>query len=234
MSTRLPETEIANWAFLERSKKIELAERHVRPKVITGTYTPSKKLIPDVLHCHFPLFPDGLERSSWPSVEQRLKRLCKGNKDTFEMNCEILKATAYYAEYHGIKSTKLEALPLVFGGNSYNFAVPSVVRYRDHVAVVFMDMRRKAGLTVTGRNYVRSALYHQTVSQYPDLADAQIEIWRYQNNSDRTLVATTLATDIIPFDHLIADAQETHEVLAIAKSGMQPDRRAASGGGSLF
>ena len=56
MSSRLPETEIANWAFLSTSDKMKALEKHVQPKKIPGSYEPFRQVFGDVVNKQLPLF----------------------------------------------------------------------------------------------------------------------------------------------------------------------------------
>ncbi|NJN37048.1 MAG: hypothetical protein HC794_08315 [Nitrospiraceae bacterium] len=120
MNNRLPETELANWAFLPAADKRRALESFARPKSIPGTYTPFRQVFAETVNQQLPLFSDGLTRSSWDAIEKRLVKACNGREDLLAMNKQILAATHQFAEEQGIAANALDVRPLRFDGVDYS------------------------------------------------------------------------------------------------------------------
>jgi hypothetical protein len=236
MSNRLPETDLANWAFLPPADKRRALEAFELPKLIRGSYEPFRKVFPDVVDQQFPLFKDDLSASEWAPIEARLRIECKGNQTLIDMNRSILHSTHKYIVENSARAFAIDVLPLRFSGiQSYFFGLGLLIRYRDHSSVVFLDMRRQHGLNPNGRAFVFSAMHQRYRIAYPDLADINMEIWRYQNNAERKLVRLTSDNAVYDYEQLAADIMETHQIWESVKRGDRDARRAASGGaGPLF
>lgn len=236
MSSRLPETDLANWSFLAPEYKRRALTAFEGPKIIKGSYEPFRTVFPDAVNQQFPLFGDRLQEGDWSALDLRLRQACKGNQVLIDMNRAILSATHQYAQANGIAASGIDVVALRFpGGLNYTFGPSLLVRYRDRASVIFLDMRRTNGVNPNGRRFVFSMMHHRFRIAYPDLADAQLELWRYQNNLRRTLVCTTHSGEIYTYDELVADVVETHQIWESVKRGSGDQRRAAGGGfGPLF
>lgn len=236
MNSRLPETDLANWAFLSAADKRRALVAFEGPKIIKGSYEPFRQVFPDAVNQQFPLFDRGLCESDWSAIEQRLRQACKGNQSLFEMNRAILAATHEYAQAHGIAASAIDVVPLRFPGSvGYTFGLNLLIRYRDRASIIFLDMRRSNKLNRGGRLFMLSAMHHRFRIAYPDLAEAHLEIWSYRNNKDRTLVSLTNAEDFYSYDDLMSDVVETHEIWQSVRRGSGEGRRASGGSmGPLF
>jgi hypothetical protein len=236
MSSRLPETDLANWSFLSPADKRRALTAFEGPKIIKGSYEPFRKVFPDAVNQQFPLFEDGLETSGWEAVEQRLRQECKGDQVLIDMNRAILAATHLYSNEYGIAATGIDVVPLRFPGFlAYSFGLNLLIRYRDRSCVVFLDMRRTHGLSPNGRPFMFSAMHHRFRLAYPDLAEAELEIWRFKNNKLRTLVSQRAGEVFYSYEQLVADVVETHEIWHSVRRGDGEARRAAGGSpGPLF
>lgn len=233
MSNRLPETELANWAFLPAADKRRALEVFARPKVIPGTYEPFRQVFPDTVNQQLPLFSDGLTRSSWEAIEKRLLKACNGREDLLAMNKQILAATHDFAKEQGIAAHALDVRPLRFNGVDYSFGLNLLIRYRDKATIVFLDMRKSNGLTRAGRTFVFSALHHRFREAYADLMAAQSQIWRYRANKDRTLVPIQEDGQILAWDDIVDAVNETHRIWDEVRRGAPPARKVV-GMGPLF
>lgn len=235
MSSRLPETELANWSFLPPFQKRKALEAFERPKIIQGSYEPFRKVFPDAINQQFPLFGEELERSEWQAVDERLKQECKGNEKLLKMNRQILAATHAYAERCGLQATAIDVRPIrFFGSVDYFFGLSLLIRYPDRATIVFLDMRKSHGLNAHGLAFVYSSLHHRFREAYPDLVAADIEVWRYKADKQRTLVALPHTGDLLGWDDLVADVYETHRIWEEVKRGGEGGGRAIGGAGPLF
>ena len=234
MSNRLPETDLANWALLPASLKRKNLEAHEKPKSIPGSYEPFRRVFPDAINQQFPLFEKDLSGSRWPEVERRLRQQCKGNGDLIKMNRAILHATHAYALEKGVTAHGIEAQPLrFFGGTGYFFGLNLLVRYHDKASVVFLDMRRK-GLSEAGVQFTFSALHHRFREAYPDLANANLEIWRYKNNDTRDLICLEPTQPILEWNVMVNQVVATHKIWEDVRRGGSEDRRSTGTFGPLF
>lgn len=235
MSIRLPETDLANWAFQPAWQKRRALEAHERPKSIVGSYEPFRRVFPDAINQQFPLFGDSLEGSGWNEVEQRLVRECKGNGGLIKMNREILHATHAYAMRKEIAAIGIDVLPLrLVSGIGYAFGLNLIMRYADRASIVFLDMRKSNGLTPSGRRFVFSAMHQRFREAYPDFASVELEIWRFKNNKSRDLVCIRQEGELVSWTDLAADVAETHSIWNDVRKGDLDERRGTGTFGPLF
>lgn len=54
MSSRLPETDLANWSFLAPEYKRRALTAFEGPKIIKGSYEPFRTVFPDAVNQQFP------------------------------------------------------------------------------------------------------------------------------------------------------------------------------------
>lgn len=239
MSSRLPETELANWAFLSPLNKRDAIERHLQPKKIIGTYEPFREVIADAVNKQHPLFADlDQPATPWEEIERRIRAhpRCRRDADTLIMNLEIAKATYEYAEREKITAIPVDVTSLAFGvGHLYQFGLSLLMRYPDRIASVFLDMRRSNGLSVDGREWVFAAQHERYRVAYPDLAAIDSQIWKYRANAGRTIAPFTAGDIKFSYDELFADARETYEIYSRVLAGDREKKRRSSGGsGPLF
>lgn len=239
MSSRLPETELANWAFFSPLQKWEALEGHIKPKAITGSYEPFRNILADAVNRQLPLFADAEQPATpWIAIEHRLRAdaRCRRDADTLKMNLEIAKATHEFASQKRVIAVPVDVTSLAFGvGHLYQFALPFLVRYEGKVFAVFLDLRRRNGLSARGRHWVFAAMHERFRTAYPDLASIGLQIWRYRANRDRTIVPIVCEQISVGFNEMVADVRETYAVYGSVLAWERNRKRGASGGaGPLF
>lgn len=237
MSSRLPETEIANWAFLSANDKRKALEKHVQPKKIAGSYEPFRRVFGDVVNKQLPLFSQTeQETTPWVKIEREINRRCRSNPENLIKNLEIAKATHEYCEAHKITALPVDVTALSFGiGHLYDFGVPLLMRYPDRVVAIFLDLRRGGGLSISARDWVFSAMHERFRTAYPDLESIGLEIWRYRANKDRTIVPIECEAVKFDFDQMVTEVKEIYSIYGYVLSGERDRRRRSSGGsGSLL
>jgi len=232
MSNRLPETEVANIAFLPVGQKRRALEAFERPKSIKGSYEPFRRVFPDAINQQFPLFGEGLPQSTWKDLEQRLRVECRGSQQLIDMNSAIAQSTFNYATLNRVSANAIDVVPLRFSSAIvYSFGLEVIVRYPSRAAIVFLDMRRSKNLSTSGQMFMQSALHHRFRVAYPDFANLDLEIWRYRDNKERTLIPQALEAELKTYDEIVSDVLETHAIWESVKRGSGESRRAVGGGG---
>jgi len=237
MSSRLPETELANWSFLSPANKRKALEKHVQPKRISGSYEPFRIIFSDAVNKQLPLFSEEEQPiTPWAEIERRIVARCRGDAELLKMNLEIARATHDYAKREKITAVPVDVTSLALGvGHLYQFGLPLLMRYPDRVSAVFLDLRRTNGVSELGRDWIFGAMHERFRTAYPDLSSIDLEIWRYRNNADRSVAPVTCNEIKIGFDELVADVRETYSIYASVLSGERDRKRQAGGGfGPLF
>ena len=234
MNDRLPETELANWAFLSPQNKRDAIEKFVQPKRIPGSYEPFREVLADTVNKLLPLFAMIDQPSTpWSEVERRIRAhpRCRRDIDTLTMNLDIARATHKYAEREKITAIPVDVTLLTFGvGHQYQFGLSLLMRYPERVASIFLDMRRSNGLSVKGREWVFAAQHERYRVAYPDLSTIDLQIWKYRANVDRTIVPFTASKITISYDELVADVRETYDIYASVLVGDRNKKRRSSVG----
>jgi hypothetical protein len=239
MSSRLPETELANWAFLSRNNKRDALERHVQPKKIIGSYEPFREILGDAVNKQLPLFAESDQPSTpWLQIERRIRAhsRCRRDEDTLRMNLEVAKATHDFAEAAKITAVPIDVTSLAFGvGHLYQFGLSLLMRFPDRVAAVFLDMRRSNGLSIDGRGWIFAAMHERYRTAYPDLSAIDLQIWKYRAKGNRSIIPFTAGDIRISYDDLVADVRETYSIYDSVLAGEREKKRGSSGGsGSLL
>ncbi|MEA3263325.1 MAG: hypothetical protein U9R07_07560 [Pseudomonadota bacterium] len=237
-SRRLTETDIVNLAFKPvATKRLRLTSLE-RPKKIVGSYEPFRAHNGDAVNQQFPLLAREEPETPLATLEQVIARACKGDPELLAMNLPIARATHDYAVEHGIRAIREDVRKLVLPfGHAYEFGMPLLMVYpTGRIAAVFPDLRRSEPLTAIGRRAAFSMMHHRWRENYPDLAQIDLEIWRYANNDLRSIQAIKCnEEDLFPYDQMIADARQTyqiwHEVVANASDER---KRGGTDWGPLF
>jgi hypothetical protein len=105
------------------------------------------------------------------------------------------------------------------------------------LVIPFLDPRRSNGLTSEGRRFVFSMINEKARVIDPDLADAELLIFRVTAVDDDRLLRTYFASDLplMDYDELDTRVAETYADWEIVLAEREEERRRASGGrGSLL
>jgi hypothetical protein len=237
MSNRLPETDLANWAFLSHAQKWEALVNFERPKMIRGTYEPFRSIFGDAVNEQSALF-SAIEQPAtpWVHIEEKVRARCRSKPKSLEMNLAIARATHEFAQQNQIVALPVDVTMLALGiGHLYAFGLPILMRYQDRVVAAFLDLRRSSNLTPQGRDWVFSAMHERFRSAYPDLANIGLQIWRYRNNDKREIVVIDCDEPRHSFDELKSSARDTYEIFAaVLRQGTEDSRRRSGGAGPLI
>jgi hypothetical protein len=187
-SRYLPETDIANWAFLPPRLKEKFLLAWLRPRIARGSYDPYRQTTGDAVNRQLPLYPTGQVATPWSRLEELVARRCRGDDRPLEMNLPVAKATYEFATREGLTAepVDVEALTLCHG-QRYDFGASLLLRYDRGASVMFPDLRRTGQLTPHGRKVVLSAMHQRFRVNYPEYEALRIEIWRYQDNATRAI-----------------------------------------------
>ena len=237
-SRRLTETDLANLAFKPvEAKRLRLTSLE-RPKKIVGSYEPFRRHNGDALNEQYPLLDRDEPDTPLSKLEDVIARACKGDADLLAMNLPIARATHNFVVAQGIRALRevVSKLALPFG-HIYEFGMPLLMDYPDgRIVAVFPDLRRTQQLSPVGQRVVFSMMHQRWKENHPDLANIELEIWRYKNTEHRQIAVIACAEqELIGYDELIADVRETYEMWHNVTANATQTRR--SGGddyGPLF
>ncbi len=216
MSKRhLPETEIANLAFLPTDQKRIRLEAFIKPKRPKGSYDPFRFGYPDAVNLQSPMFPEHKVFSSWEKVRNRVISKCYGDPDLEAMNLAVARATYDFAKIRNLSAEPIEVPGVTMvPGHSYRFGAPLLLRSEDIISVAFSDLRRTNGLSVHGRRVVFSHLHERFRVNFPEFAGIDLEIWRYSNCDSRQIVPIKYRNEpIYEYKALSDDMKETYDIL---------------------
>lgn len=229
MSSRLPETDLANWAFTPAYKKREALERFILPKKINGTYEPFRFVFGDVVNKQLPLLGEQ-QSTPWNIIESEIQRRCRSKPQSLKMNLEIAHATHTYIAQNNITALPVDVTSLAFGtGHLYQFGLPLLLRYSDRTVAAFLDLRRTNYLSVEGRDFVFSAMHERFRTAYPDLGEIGLQIFRYRNNKDRTVIPIDITTPKHSLEEMARDVCETYNIYNSVLRGDEEQKRRSGG-----
>lgn len=237
-SRRLTETDIAKLAFRPAEMKRFQLTSLERPKKIIGSYEPFRNHNGDAVNEQYRLLGDRQPETSLDALEAVISKACKGDPDLLAMNLPIARATHEFAKANGIVAQRedVRRLTLPFG-HKYEFGMPLLMAYPDgRVAAVFPDLRRTQHLSATAQRVVFSMMHHRWREGYPDLAELDLEIWRYANDSARTVCPIrVIESQLFDYDSLMADVRETYDIWHnVLEAAAATRRGGTSDAGPLF
>jgi len=232
-SRRLTETDLVNMAFLPTSEKERRIANLLKPKRISGSYEPFRDHIGDAVNEQYPMFSELHAPTSLDKLEKVIEKVCAGNSDLLAMNLPVARATHAFSVEKILNAERLNVRPVVLPfGHKYEFGMPLLMRYDNIASVAFPDLRRTAPLTASGRVTTLSWMHQRFRANYPDHADLTLEIWRYENNADRTVKPIRVEDHLlVEFDRLWEDATETYQILHYMERGATEEKRKRAGGG---
>lgn len=233
-SIRLPETDIANIAFQPYDQKIRFLSGWLKPKNISGSYEPLRRSIGEAVNLTLPLIPDP-GSTSLEQLEALVVKECKGNGKLVGMNVPPVKAIRKFIDDNEVEADFLEELPMaLYPGIRYSFWAPILVRYAGKPRVIFMDLRRSGGLSVTGLQVCFSIMHERFRALNPDFSMLKFESWRFANNSARTVKVIEEFGELLSLKQIIDDFAETYSILNMLRSGSDDRSTGTDDAGPLF
>jgi hypothetical protein len=235
-SRRLTETDLANMAFEPASVKRLRISSIIKPKRIIGSYEPFRTKAGDAVNEQFPFLSDDHAPTPIETLEKVIEKACRGDAELLKMNLEVARATYSYASEVGLTAERVAVAPLTLAfGHAYQFGLPLIMRFNGTAAAVFADLRRTSPLSAKGCIFILSMMHQRYRVNYPDLSELQLQIWRYQNNTERT-VRPIISSDmgLIGYEDLRDDVAESYSILHQLMQEQLGDRRDDRDAGPLF
>lgn len=237
-SRRLTETDLANMAFQPVDLKRKRLATFLAPKSIPGSYEPFRLNAGDAVNQQFPFFEEEHDATPLHKLEEVVARACKGKQALLDMNLPIARATHRFAEKANLSAERVDVRPITLAhGHSYEFGMPLIMRYGGRAAVAFPDLRRTVPLSSMGCRVVASLMHQRWRVNYPDFAELRLVIWRYLNDSMRTIREIELSDEaLLPYEELVADIAESYKILHMLMAEQDDVRRRTNSGsiGPLF
>lgn len=237
-SRRLTETDMANMSFLPIAEKRRRLDAYIAPKKIVGSYEPFRSTIGDALNEQFPFLSEEHGATSLGDLEKRVSDGCKGDPDLLAMNLPVARATHAFSQAENLTAARHEIRPITLAfGHKYEFGMPLILRAPDYVCAAFPDLRRTNQVNERGAVFIASMMHQRLRANNPDFAELRLQIWRYANNFSRSVRAIQIPDELlISYELLIADVQETYEILHTAMRDAEMVKRSGKGSdaGPLF
>jgi hypothetical protein len=173
----LPETDLARAASLPLDQR-RLALERVKFGKPLFSYSPVRSSWPDVLNVQPPLFGPVA-----PTSREQVERLIRSRATTvleFKNNIEVAGCMHAHATEAGWRAVVHDIDPLPLGGRWVQYWLRLVLVIDGKLHVPFFDPRRPAlRLTVAARRFVFSAMHYGARVADPDLADAALAIFQF-------------------------------------------------------
>jgi hypothetical protein len=218
-SIRLPETEIANLAFKSPDVKMDVLTNWLKPKSVKGSYEPLRRSVGDAANVSLPLLPE-MQTTSLDQLERLVEATCKGNSDLIKMNLAPAKAIRKFIIDKSAEATFLYDLPITLHpGMRYSFWSPMLVYYDNDPRIVFLDLRRSGGLSLSGLHVCFSIMHDRFRALSTDYADVRLEAWKFGSDTNRTVKTVNEWADPISYSDIIVDVAETYAILNSLRAG---------------
>lgn len=228
---RLPETDIANWAFLPFSQKEKALIAWLKPRQAKGSYDPYRLTSGDAVNLQLPLYPSGQVATPWDKLAELVAKKCRGDERLLDMNLPVAKSTHQFALERGLSAEPVDIGALTLeGGFRYDFGPALILRYEGGASVMFPDLRRTGNLSPHGRRVVQSALNQRFRVNYPEYETLSLDIWRYRDNDIRSIEVFSHSGDALyTYEELSRDFAETYAIMNALRSGAEVERRKKGG-----
>ena len=234
MSRHLPETDLANYAFLPVATKEARLLDWLKPRKITRSYEPFRQNLGDTVNAQLPLLEDEQTATTWSTLENLVAKKCGADEILLKMNLAVAKATHSFAVNNNIKAEKTDVRSLTLvHGHPYDFSMPLLLRYDGRVVVAFTDLRRTGCLSVHAQRVVFSILHERFRVNFPGFERLGLEVWKYANTEARTISAIRHGSEpLYSYEELQSDFTETYDILNQLMRGL--GRPSQLGPGPLF
>lgn len=224
---RLPATDLANLLFRDSSIKRRKLSELFEPKAIPYTYNPFRRTVGDAINLQLDMLDFELLPTPWETLEREVIKACKGDEANARVNVPVARATHEHALAYNISATRLDLPPLRLApGYSYSFWMPVLLESNGQFFVTYPEPRRKGHLTPLGMNVVLSAQHERLRGMGSDYAEVGLQIWRYKDNDERTIVVyPDQDQDLIPYAQLAAETADVYQILAQLIAERQAERK---------
>ncbi len=241
---RIPETDLANIGPMEVEFKYR-ALRSLKAGWGPFSYDPTKQTAPDTLNARLELFGRA-EPTSLAQIRRRIVSLSRRGDEEAAANLEVTECLHKFAIERNVWARRYNISPYNLSsavGISYSFWLPLVLMVDDRLTIPFIDPRRTRGLTAIGRRFAFSMAHHRARVLDPDLADAELAIFRFppvtdEDGTERRLLTAYFAggDPLFSYEELDRMVAETYEVWQRVLAERREEARRASGGrkGSLL
>jgi hypothetical protein len=224
---RLPETDVANWAFLPPSQKEKVLAAWLKPRQANGSYDPYRLTAGDAVNQQLPLYPTRQVATPWDKLAEAVRLKCRGDDQLLAMNLPVAKATHEFASKCDLTAEPVEIGAITFKhGHRYEFGPRLVLRYDGGASSMFADLRRRGNLTPHGRRVVHSIMHLRYRENFPEYSSLRLETWRYQDNDERSIqVFRHEGEPLYSYDALSDDISETYNIMNWIRAGAQEQHR---------
>lgn len=235
---RLPETDIANLAFLPATLKMQRLAAWLRPRQAKGSYDPYRRTSADAVNQQLPLYAEGQILTPWNKLEGLIKDRCRGDELLLSMNIPVAKATHDFSLENDLSAEPIPVGSLTLSeGQRYEFGPNLVLYYDDGVSAMFPDLRRTGNLSQNGRRVAYSMMHQRLRVNYPEYAELRLETWRYRNNDTRSIEVFRHTDELLySYEELSQDFAETYRIMNELRAGDEVAQRRNRGNdlGPLF
>lgn len=232
---RLPDTDLANIAVLPTDAKRSALERF-RGGIPPYTYAPVRDNIPNLLTERMSLLADQIQ-PSWEMASKFISRQCK-TIDECVANLAVGQGFHEFCKTEGVSAQRytFPDLRAPFGHRA-QFWLPRVFYLKEQVVLLFLDPRRKGGLSSEAKRLVVSVMHHRVRALLPDFADAELAVFQFRNCASGTRDVVPFfagSTSLFEVDDIEQMIAETYEIWAEVSEGRAEEARRSSGTGTLL
>lgn len=172
--TRLSPTDVANISILPSVKRRAALENIEIPKVFWG-YQPIYRNFPKLLLAESALFghlPDGGDAGNLAAV----KRACKSGSAQETANLAVARAIIDWRKAVRARGVVIHPDPFRTSADTLRFCADVAVVIDAKLYIVNLDCRSQMNLTRSGKEFVKSLMYH--TAKIGDLKNAEVAILR--------------------------------------------------------
>jgi hypothetical protein len=229
---RLPETDLANTGALAPDERYAALWR-VNLNTPKVTYQPTRRHEADIFNARGELLAEARE-ADFEIIKELIRRdRFTKNEPTERANIEVTECLHNFAVSNRIQARRYPISPFVLSGASgikLIYWSPLVLVKDRRLHVIFIDPRRRNGLTPEGRRFVFSMMHHRARTVYLDLEKAELAILQFPmtDENQRCLevhFASELDDPLLDYDDLEQRVRETYDTWRLVLQDRAADLR---------
>jgi hypothetical protein len=233
----LPAIDLANIAALPRADRLP-ALRAFKAGTPRFSYRLVRGATPDIFNAQSDLLGT-IPPTEFSKIRYRIE--ANGTSDDeITANVGVAERLYDFAASNGVRAKRHYTAPFQLSsavGTEVSYWLPLILVLDKRLIIPFLDPRRSHGLSNEGRRFAYSMIHEKARVSDPDLADAELLIFRVASVDDKRVLRTHYAGELplMSYEELDTRVSETYAEWEIVQAEREQERRRAGGGpGSLI
>ncbi len=148
-----------------------------------GSYQPFESCFSDIFNVGAEIDDGTPSPPEWSIIENKVRRHRRCWSEKIEKtNLVVAKGLHAFSCTHGISARHQDFMPLLLGpGRTVVYWMPMIIAFKGQPFALFIDPRRRRGLTEGGRKFVFSMMHKGIRESKPDYASIGLAIIQFED-----------------------------------------------------